>query len=378
MRLQVELNGEHVIIASGEVHLQVCLKDLRDRFAKVPFEQSAPIVQFRETVAGSGSSIKKSTSCGGAVLEVRAVPLPACITRYLEENETVVRAIVESIDAAGAERMITTFRDGILGELEANDVEQSAVPWLQNLDRIWAFGPNRCGSNMLLNCIDGYSCSRGPFYQHGTADSQSAVPGLSFLENALITGFSLAALAGPLCEETLTGVCFELHSVSFSMVTAASNNNTLVEQTPQSAESSLKGTDWQCGMCMQSNVGSASQCAVCTTPRPAQAMQQEMGEWGGALIPGAPPAAVLAQLSGTVISTMTQACRAAFSAASVRLVEPVYDCQVIATAETIGVSCEVNIEICTNMRLEHCCLTPHCCLSYRYSPDVDRRSLLRI
>jgi hypothetical protein len=132
-------------------------------------------------------------------------------------------------------------------------------------------------------------------------------------------------------------------------------------------------------VCACNRMSAAHRNVLSVLPRgPLKRCSREMGEWGGALIPGAPPAAVLAQLSGTVISTMTQACRAAFSAASVRLVEPVYDCQVIATAETIGVSCEVNIEICTNMRLEHCCLTPHCCLSYRYSPDVDRRSLLRI
>lgn len=38
---------------------------------------------------------------------------------------------------------------------------------------------------------------------------------------------------------------------------------------------------------------------------------------------------------------MTQGCRGAFSAESVRLVEPIYDCQVIATSDAIGVSCEV-------------------------------------
>ena len=37
-----------------------------------------------------------------------------------------------------------------------------------------------------------------------------------------------------------------------------------------------------------------------------------------------------------MIATMTQACRLAFSAAPVRIVEPVYDCRVIATAESIG------------------------------------------
>eukprot|EP01044_Picomonas_judraskeda_P009698 COSAG03_NODE_1198_length_4583_cov_2.782337_1_plen_966_part_00 len=51
----IEPNGDYVLIASGEVHLEVCLKDLRERFAKVPFQQSALVVPFRETVAEHGA-----------------------------------------------------------------------------------------------------------------------------------------------------------------------------------------------------------------------------------------------------------------------------------------------------------------------------------
>lgn len=57
--------GEHVILTAGELHLEVilfwfcpissepsgqrCLKDLRERFAKVDVQSSKPIVPFRET-----------------------------------------------------------------------------------------------------------------------------------------------------------------------------------------------------------------------------------------------------------------------------------------------------------------------------------------
>ena len=65
--------GEHVILTAGELHLEVrhnfrmirsefviiqqqrCLKDLRERFAKVELHPSKPIVPFRETaVKGAG------------------------------------------------------------------------------------------------------------------------------------------------------------------------------------------------------------------------------------------------------------------------------------------------------------------------------------
>lgn len=48
--------GEHIIAANGELHLERCLKDLRERFAKgVRIHVSKPIVPFRETVYGGFS-----------------------------------------------------------------------------------------------------------------------------------------------------------------------------------------------------------------------------------------------------------------------------------------------------------------------------------
>lgn len=41
--------GEHVVLTAGELHLERCLKDLRERFARVEIQSSKPIVPFRET-----------------------------------------------------------------------------------------------------------------------------------------------------------------------------------------------------------------------------------------------------------------------------------------------------------------------------------------
>jgi ribosome assembly protein 1 len=37
--------------AAGEMHLEMCLKDLRELFAKVDLHVSPPLVQFKETLA---------------------------------------------------------------------------------------------------------------------------------------------------------------------------------------------------------------------------------------------------------------------------------------------------------------------------------------
>ena len=45
--------GELVLLAAGEMHLEMCLKDLREVYAKVELHVSAPLVQFKETLASS-------------------------------------------------------------------------------------------------------------------------------------------------------------------------------------------------------------------------------------------------------------------------------------------------------------------------------------
>lgn len=58
--------GEHVIAASGELHLERCLLDLRERFAAgIQIHVSAPIVSFRESVLGGPSSDPISTFLDG-------------------------------------------------------------------------------------------------------------------------------------------------------------------------------------------------------------------------------------------------------------------------------------------------------------------------
>lgn len=53
----ISSKGEHVVAAHGELHLERCLKDLRERFAKgIRIHVSKPIVSFRETVCGGIST----------------------------------------------------------------------------------------------------------------------------------------------------------------------------------------------------------------------------------------------------------------------------------------------------------------------------------
>merc|ERR1740139_544831 len=47
-----EESGEHIIAASGELHLEICLQDLQQDFMGTEVKVSDPVVTFRETCAG--------------------------------------------------------------------------------------------------------------------------------------------------------------------------------------------------------------------------------------------------------------------------------------------------------------------------------------
>ena len=43
-------SGEHVITTLGEVHVEKCVRDLEESYAKIKLNVSKPIVSFRETI----------------------------------------------------------------------------------------------------------------------------------------------------------------------------------------------------------------------------------------------------------------------------------------------------------------------------------------
>jgi ribosome assembly protein 1 len=50
VEVSVQETGEHILAATGEVHLHKCLDDLEKDYARVKLKVSAPIIPFRETV----------------------------------------------------------------------------------------------------------------------------------------------------------------------------------------------------------------------------------------------------------------------------------------------------------------------------------------
>merc|ERR1712000_569580 len=55
-------SGEHIVAGAGELHLEICLKDLEEDHAGIPLRKSDPIVPYRETIQEESSDVALSKS----------------------------------------------------------------------------------------------------------------------------------------------------------------------------------------------------------------------------------------------------------------------------------------------------------------------------
>ncbi|GAB1867419.1 Elongation factor Tu GTP-binding domain-containing protein 1 [Camponotus japonicus] len=233
--VHMQETGEIVLSTAGEVHLERCLEDLKLRYAKVDINVSDPIVPFRETIVPPpkldmmNEAIEKKmeegrleiwTSNRQCYFEIDAKPLPENVTKLLEKNTNLIK-LLDSYCDRGVEK--NGEHENISGESQPserfmsdkkqkeakifkNELEAAFLEagWKDNiLDKIWSFGPRKCGLNILLNETD-YKQKKYWEQQNANIDSRT------IYESSIVNGFQLATLAGPLCEEPMMGVCFFL------------------------------------------------------------------------------------------------------------------------------------------------------------------------
>lgn len=330
VEVQVQETGEHVIVALGELHLERCIKDLKERFAKVAVRISEPLVGFRESVldgtitsfqesivfkdllgAGGDASTEDddkyskvmtdpvnakvataTTPDGSVTLKLRVLPLPSTVAKLLEESADVLKRLasskkdktedvtsdVEIKAVGGSAEDVDAFKK----QLEEAFRESDEAFWKDlPVSRIWSCGPRRIGPNMLINNIPHYSAVNRLFPSSERVDASptaDALVPLQKLENSIVTGFQMAAAAGPLCEEPVWGVAFIIDAVVFN------------EKKEEDADKEEEKAD-----------------------------ENKHGP-----------------LSGQVISMVRTTCRVAFVKQPVRLVEAMYECTVQCQAEQLG------------------------------------------
>ncbi|KAK9869094.1 hypothetical protein WJX84_011258 [Apatococcus fuscideae] len=112
VELTVMESGEQVIGAAGEVHLETCIKDLRERFARIELQVSPPLVAFREStfcaaealdqVAEPPKVVEAMTANGCCTVRVRAHALPRPVAALLEDSADILRPALKTSDPAAA------------------------------------------------------------------------------------------------------------------------------------------------------------------------------------------------------------------------------------------------------------------------------------
>jgi len=169
-----EESGEHIIAASGELHLEICLQDLQQDFMGTEVKVSDPVVSFRETCqAKSDQTCLAKSANKHNRLFVEAEGLSAELCNAIDEGDIY----------AGAEAKTQGRK---LADEYGWDVSEAR--------KIWAFGPDGTGPNLFV-------------------DTTKGVNYLLEIKESVVGGFAWAAQNGPLCEEQMRGCRFNLMDV---------------------------------------------------------------------------------------------------------------------------------------------------------------------
>ncbi|MFQ5976680.1 MAG: hypothetical protein ACE5OZ_00960 [Candidatus Heimdallarchaeota archaeon] len=165
-----EETGEYLLSGTGELHLEIAVKDLQD-MQRIEVLQSQPIVVFRESVSGISEmqALAKSPNKHNR-LWVTAEPAGDETVKLLEGGQ-----ITAYTDAKEMARL-----------LRENGWET------QESRKVWGFGPEENDPNIIV-------------------DATKGVQYLREVKDYIVQGFRWAAGEGPLCGEPMYGVKYKLH-----------------------------------------------------------------------------------------------------------------------------------------------------------------------
>ena len=170
----INTETEHIICGSGELHLEICLKDLVDDYAKIPITQSDPVVPYKETVTNKSTQICMAKS-------------PNKHNRLYVIAEPLDEKLVEEIDN-GTIRASDDLK--VTSRLLIDKYE-----WDQHdAKKLWVFGPDQQGPNFLV-------------------DQTKAVQYLTEIRDSMESSFQDVTRNGVLAEENLRGVRFNIQDV---------------------------------------------------------------------------------------------------------------------------------------------------------------------
>jgi len=175
VQCMIEESGEHIIAGAGELHLEICLKDLEEDHAGIPLKKSDPVVSYRETVQSESDRMCLSKSPNKHNrLFMKAQPMPDGLPEDIDNGDVTPRQEMKE-------------RARYLNEKYDYDVTEAR--------KIWTFGPDGTGPNMVIDCTKG-------------------VQYLNEIKDSVVAGFQWATKEGVLAEENMRGIRFNIHDVT--------------------------------------------------------------------------------------------------------------------------------------------------------------------
>jgi len=172
----IEESGEHIVAGAGELHLEICLKDLQDDFMNgAPLKISEPVVSYRETIAEVSSiqCLSKSANKHNRLF-CRGNPLTEELCIDIDDGK------------AGAETD-PKLRAKLLQEKYEWDGADAK--------KIWCYGPDGSGPNVIVDVTKG-------------------VDNMNELKDSFIAAWMWATKEGVLSDENMRGIRVNIEDIT--------------------------------------------------------------------------------------------------------------------------------------------------------------------
>jgi len=173
----IEESGEHIVAGAGELHLEICLKDLAEDFMNgAPLKISEPVVSFRETITQESSiqCLSKSANkhnrlfCKGEAL-----------------GDELVQDIEEKKGGGPDDDPKTRYR--YLADKHGWDPDDGK--------KIWCYGPDGRGPNCIV-------------------DKTKGVQNMSEMKDSFNAAWQWATKEGAMCDENMRGIRVNIEDVT--------------------------------------------------------------------------------------------------------------------------------------------------------------------
>ena len=175
-----EENGQHLIAGSSELHIEVCLNDLRNEYANCEIKSSDPFVTYKETVTTPSKQVCFTKSANKH-------------NKFYATAEPLVDELADLIDSRklGPKDDIKEKQKVLCGDFRWDKTDA---------ERVWAFGPDQQGANILVDA------TKGVQYMNEVKDS-------------MISAFQWATKEGVMTDESMRSVRINIVDV-YMMVDA--------------------------------------------------------------------------------------------------------------------------------------------------------------